>query len=213
MFGPGMISHEWPDVNVNSRPYDVTAERALPLALVRAETAECCLGRTPRLSRLFRGGSKENEKMCSSERWQNRSLVPFRVCQIQHVRPPACSVLPRCKKKERKKRKTINDDIHQCVQRLSSQRLCYLYDFHRPLSLKPCWNRKWRRLPTLLLLITDELGPGYEMHYEAELRGITGVWTVNLYICRGPPPEKARLLHLSAHLRCLPARQPGTRKS
>lgn len=68
MFGPGMISHEWADVNVNSRPYDVTAERALLLALVRAETAECCLGRMPRLSRLFRGGSKENEKMCSSER-------------------------------------------------------------------------------------------------------------------------------------------------
>lgn len=68
MFGPGMILHEWTDVNVNSRPYDVTAERALLLALVRAETAECCLGRTPQLSRLFRGGSKENEKMCSSER-------------------------------------------------------------------------------------------------------------------------------------------------
>lgn len=35
MFGLGMISHEWTDVNVNSRPYDVTAERTLLLALVR----------------------------------------------------------------------------------------------------------------------------------------------------------------------------------
>lgn len=183
----------------------------------------CWLSWGPRRRSVALAGRPDSPGcFAEDQREKTRKCVPASAdktdlwCRFMFVKSNMCGLpLPlRChdvKKKEKKK--TAQDDIHQSVQRLSSQRLCYLYDFLSPLSLKPCWNRKWRRLPTLSLLITDELGPGYEMHYEAELRGITGVWTVNLYICRGPPPEKARLLRLDAHLCCLPARQPGTAKS
>lgn len=70
------------------------------------------------------------------------------------------------------------------------------------------------------LLLLDTLitemssGRGMRCIRETELRGITGVWTpVNLFICRGPPPEKAALLRLNAHLLCLSAYQHATPKS
>lgn len=35
---------------------------------------------------------------------------------------------------------------------------------------------------------------------ETQLRGITGVWSCKSFYLSGPPPEKARLLHLATHL-------------